>query len=126
MKAKVLIFGFSIAIFATGAPFTPRAEAYQDYALSFDGGDRVTTTNRPALNSSEITAEAWVNLNRFAGSPYHQFLICKGNDRTPGSYYLSQAGPHQFHFYLGAHGSSQVYAQTPDWHFGGGFGQSTI
>ena len=63
MKAKLLIFGFSIAIFATGAPFTPRAEAYQDYALSFDGGDRVTITNRPALNPSEITAECWVNFS---------------------------------------------------------------
>jgi hypothetical protein len=68
MKAKLLIFRFSIAIFATGAPFTPRAEAYQDYALSSDGGDRVTITAQPTNQAVAVGAGATFSVTA-AGRP---------------------------------------------------------
>lgn len=89
-----------------------------NYSLSFDGGDRVIVPDSPSLNPSQITVETWINLRRLTpvGNWGNLFLICKGNDRMQGSYYLSQNGydVKQFHFYLGANGIDQVYAHTPD------------
>ena len=83
--------------------------------LNFNGGDKVVVPNNTSLNPSQITVETWVKLNRLAPIGYwdNQFIICKGNDRMQGSYYLSE-NRDQFHFYIGANGIDQVYAHTPN------------
>jgi hypothetical protein len=83
-------------------------------ALSFNGSSGIIVPNSPTLNPAQISVETLVKLNRLApiGNWDNQFLICKGDDRTQGSYYLS-ANRDQFHFYIGANGIDQVYAQTP-------------
>lgn len=68
-----------------------------DYALHFDGGDRVTIPNSAALNPSKITVETWVNFGRLASGggtsgTDEQFLVNKGGDRTSGAYRLMQWG----------------------------------
>lgn len=82
-------------------------------ALTFNGNSKVAVPDNPALNPSKISVEVWVNLNRLAPIGYwdNQFIICKGDDRAQGSYYLS-ANRDQFHFYIGANGIDQVIAYT--------------
>jgi len=66
-----------------------------DYALSFDGGDRVIIPDHISLNPSEITVECWVKFRRLAygsGSTGAQTLIVKGSNRTTGAYELRQDG----------------------------------
>ncbi len=94
----------------SGTSFTVVSPA-GNYALSFDGGDRIAVPDSPSLNPSQVTVEAWVKLNALV-SPGNQFLVAKGNDQTQGSYYLSANGD-QFHFYVGANGVDQAYAATP-------------
>jgi uncharacterized protein YjdB len=87
--------------------FTPLTYGY----LYFDGSDRVVVSNSNSLNPSQVTVELWVYLSRIIPSGSNQFLLAKGDDGTQGSYYLSQNGD-QFHFYIGANGVDQIYAQT--------------
>jgi curved DNA-binding protein CbpA len=73
----------------------------------------IAIPNSQSLNPTQITVETWVKFNRLSpiGHWDNQFLIAKGNDRTRGSYYLSQ-NHDQFHFYIGANGIDQVYSHT--------------
>ena len=67
-----------------------------NYALSFDGGDRIIIPDHISLNPSEITVECWVKFRRLAysgGLSDAQTLIVKGGDRTTGTYELRQGGP---------------------------------
>jgi PKD repeat protein/subtilisin-like proprotein convertase family protein len=68
-----------------------------DYALQFNGYNRITIPNSPSLNPSDITVETWVNFGRLAygdgWSPTDsQFIVSKGGDTTYGSYWLAQGG----------------------------------
>jgi VWFA-related protein len=74
-----------------------RLSSGTDYALSFDGGDRVIVPDHISLNPSEITVECWVKFRRLAYGPGFsgtdaQTLIVKGGDRTAGVYELQQEG----------------------------------
>ncbi|GAF97921.1 unnamed protein product, partial [marine sediment metagenome] len=62
-----------------------------EYALSFDGNDRVIISNSPAQSPSTITVECWVSFAQHTGT---QYLVCKGGSAYPylGSYYLRKTG----------------------------------
>ena len=83
-----------------------------DSCLELTPDEHGDAPNATSLNPSEISVAVWVNFDALATGNSNQFLLCKGNDQTQGSYYISQNGSQQFHFYLGANGIDQVYAAS--------------
>jgi len=77
--------------------FTSASTQAQSF-LEFDGDDMVTIPDSASLNPTQITVECRVNFARLADgattstSDRAQQLLGKGNDRTPGAYYLRQFG----------------------------------
>ena len=63
-------------------------------------GLAVVTEDSSPLNPSLLSVTTWVYFDRLVGAGDNQFLVCKGSDALPGSYYLSQNGD-EVHFYLG-------------------------
>ncbi|MFQ5627366.1 MAG: LamG-like jellyroll fold domain-containing protein [bacterium] len=71
--------------------------AAKNFAISFDGNDRVVVPNHISLNPQEITVETWVKFRRltYNSGPVRsraQEIIVKGGDRTGGMYQLQQDG----------------------------------
>lgn len=89
--------GFALGILVlTG--FVSIGAASDDMAMSFGGNDRVTIPNAASLSPSAITIELDVNFGRLAsGTGWSdtdsQMMLCKGDDRTNGSYRIIQGGP---------------------------------
>ena len=91
-RARLLLFG-GVLVLAQAAWAMPIPSSGY---LGFDGNDRVVVANTASLNPSQITVECLVNFGRLAsGSGYGgtgaQYFVCKGGDRTTGSYRLVQA-----------------------------------
>jgi len=107
---KIILCVLFFKIVFTSLTANPSAQELQ-YALNFDGGDRVTIPNSPSLNPShQITVECWVKFSRLIQA---QFLVCKGGDRTSGAYRLVQGGnPPMLGFGIG-HFQNLWGASTP-------------
>lgn len=81
-------------------------------ALGFTGASEASVPNDNALSPSRLTIEARVRLKRMGQTSYdHQFILSKGNDKTPGAYYL-YATADFFQFAIGRSNYEQVNVAT--------------
>ncbi|MFI5398627.1 MAG: LamG domain-containing protein [Candidatus Binatia bacterium] len=110
-RRKWIGMSFVLMFLPVVAALPSPSAAVLEGGLSFGGNAFVLVPNSSSLNPSQLTVESWVNLDALAGSELNQFILSKGNDRTQGSYYLSQNGDH-FDFYLGANSVDQVHASS--------------
>jgi|GEM_PF-839279 len=108
-------------------------EARHDYAMKFNGANRVTIPDTPALNPDHMTVECWVKFDRLAyGAGYKgtdsQFPVCKGSARD--GYCLMQAGNSPGDYWLawswGGIGTSCALVTNRWYHYCGTYDGHTL